>query len=295
MVSSINLEYYKIFYHVGQSGSITNAARELCLSQPAVSQAVRQLEENLGVQLFIRRSKGVVLTTEGEMLFSYVKSGYEQIILGEVKLREMLELEFGDIRIGASDMTLQFYLLPYLESFHGMYPGIKVNVSNAPTPRTIEHLIAGRIDFGVVSTPFEHDDRLRVHHGRRIRDIFVAGERFSKLKGRIMKYDELEEYPIICLERNTSTRQYIDRYLEENNVILHPEFELATSSIVTQFAVRNLGIGCVMEDFAKEELENGRLFKLQFERELSEREICVISNSRIPMSRAAATLLSMLE
>ena len=294
MESSINLEYYKIFYYVAQSGSITNAAKELCLSQPAVSQAVRQLEENLGIQLFIRRSKGVVLTNEGEMLFSYVKAGYEQIILGEIKLREMLELEFGDIRIGASDMTLQFYLLPYLEKFHGMYPGIKVNVTNAPTPSTIEYLMEGKIDFGVVSTPFEIDDRLQVHRGRKIRDIFVAGERFSGLAGRAMKYEELTQYPIICLERNTSTRRYIDEYLRENSVILYPEFELATSSIVTQFAVRNLGIGCVVEDFAKEEIESGKLFRLEFDKEIPEREICVISNSRIPMSRAAATLLSML-
>lgn len=70
-------------------------------------------------------------------------------------LRRMKDLETGEIRIGASDMTLQFYLLPYLEQFHEQYPNIKVTVSNGPTPETLEALYQGHIDFGIVSTPFE--------------------------------------------------------------------------------------------------------------------------------------------
>lgn len=291
---NINLEYYKIFYFVARCGSVTKAAGELCLSQPAVSQAVKQLEDNLGVALFVRRSKGVALTAEGETLYSYVSKGYEQILLGERKLMEMLTLESGEIRIGASDMTLQFYLLPYLEMFHRLYPGIKVNVTNAPTPSTIDHLAAGRIDFGVVSTPLEVNDRFQVYRGRKIQDIFVAGERFRELKGRKLAYSELVSYPIICLEQKTSTRRYIDAFLRDNDVVLYPEFELATSAIVTQFAVRNLGIGCVVEDFARDELESGRLFKLEFERDIPERDICVISDRKMPMTKAAAALIDLL-
>lgn len=291
---NISLESYKIFYYVARCGSVTKASQELCLSQPAVSQAVKQLEDNLGVALFVRRSKGVALTAEGETLYSYVSKGYENILLGERKLTEMLELESGEIRIGASDMTLQFYLLPHLEIFHRLYPGIKVNVTNAPTPSTIDHLLAGRIDFGVVSSPFEVDDRFQVYSGRKIQDIFVAGERFSGLRGRKLAYSELASYPIICLEQKTSTRRYIDTFLRDNDVVLYPEFELATSAIVTQFAVRNLGIGCVVEDFAREELENGRLFKLAFEREIPQRDICVISDRKLPMTKAASTLLELL-
>lgn len=291
---NINLEYYKIFYFVARCGSVTKAAGELCLSQPAVSQAVKQLEDNLGVALFVRRSKGVALTAEGETLYSYVSKGYEQILLGERKLMEMLTLESGEIRIGASDMTLQFYLLPYLEMFHRLYPGIKVNVTNAPTPSTIDHLAAGRIDFGVVSTPLEVNDRFQVYRGRKIQDIFVAGERFRELKGRKLAYSELVSYPIICLEQKTSTRRYIDAFLRDNDVVLYPEFELATSAIVTQFAVRNLGIGCVVEDFARDELESGRLFKLEFERDIPERDICVISDRKMPMTKAASALIDLL-
>lgn len=292
---NVNLEYYKIFYYVAKCGSVTAAAKELCLSQPAVSQAIKQLEEQLTIQVFIRRSKGVELTKEGEILYSYIKTGYEQIIAGENKIKEMISMEDGELRIGASDMTLQYYLLPYLEEYHRLYPNIKVNVTNAPTPSTIDHLMSGNIDFGVVSTPFENEEHLQVYRGRKIKDIFVAGERFVDLKGKKISYKKLEEYPVICLEGKTSTRYYVDKFLKQNNVVLHPEFELATSSIVTQFTVRNLGIGCVVEDFAKEEIEAGKLFKLEFDKEIPSREICVITDSRLPVSKAAEALLALLK
>jgi DNA-binding transcriptional LysR family regulator len=108
---TVNLEYYRIFYYTAKHKSITLAANELFISQPAVSQAIKQLENSIGGKLFFRTPKGVKLTSEGEILYRYISKGYEQIILGENKFKELLALETGEIRIGASDMTLQFYLL----------------------------------------------------------------------------------------------------------------------------------------------------------------------------------------
>lgn len=291
---NINLEYYKIFYHVARCQSITAAARELCISQPAVSQAIRQLESAAGTQLFVRMPKGVALTAEGTLLYSYVASGYEQMKLGEHKLHEMLNLEHGEVRIGASDMTLQFYLLPYLQQYHQRYPQIKVTVTNAPTPQTIEHLHAGRIDFGVVSTPFDYDKRLTVTNARDIEDIFVAGSKFWKYKNQMLHYKQLEKLPIICLENKTSTRKFIDLFLESNKVVLEPEFELATSDMIVQFALRNLGVGCVMADFARKYIESGDLFTLQFDKQIPKRKICVINDDKLPMSVAARRLMELL-
>ncbi len=90
-----NLEAYKVFYYAARLQSITLAARELAISQPAVSQAVKQLEGAVGTALFVRTSRGVRLTREGELLFSYVEKGYEQLETGERKLRQMLNLELG--------------------------------------------------------------------------------------------------------------------------------------------------------------------------------------------------------
>lgn len=291
---NINLEYYKIFYYVGKFKNITLAAGELSLSQPAVSQAVKNLEKSLGSTLFIRTSKGVRLTDEGEVLYSFVKRGYESILLGEKKLQEMQGFGKGEIRIGASDMTLQFYLLSYLERFHEAYPGIRVKVTNAPTPETLHNLQDGQIDFGVVSTPFEKNAHLTVWPVKEIEDIFVAGSNFSYLKGMELEYKELEKLPIMCLEGDTSTRRYVEQYLREENVYLHPEFELATSDMLVQFAERNLGVASVVKDFAEEKIKEHKIFRLQFEKEIPRRQFCVVTDHRVPLSSAAEQLLRIL-
>ena len=290
----VNLEYYKIFYYVTKYQSITQAAEVLSISQPAVSQAVKNLEKALGCKLFVRMAKGVRLTSEGEVLFSFVSKGYESILAGERKLSEILDLEGGEICIGASDMTLQFYLLSYLEQFHEKYPDIKVTVTNAPTPETLGYLEDGRIDFGVVSTP------VITKHGciqipvRKIRDIFVAGHKFEYLKGKKLRYRELSDLPVMCLEGDTSTRRYVAEFLEKEHVMLQPEFELATSDMLIQFAKRSLGVASVVEDFAKQAIREGELFELQFDKEIPKREFCIVYNDKIPMSTAAGKLFQTL-
>lgn len=289
-----NLEYYKVFYHVARAGSLTVAAKELNISQPAVSQSVKQLETALGAKLFTRATKGVRLTGEGELLYGYVAKGYEQIALGEQKLQQMLNLDLGEIHIGASDMTLQFYLLPHLERFHEKYPHIKVVVSNAPTPETLGNLRDNKIDFGVVSTPFCNKDGLKVVNVREIEDVFVAGRKFIQYKNRMLDLQELEKMPIIYLEGVTSTRNYMDAFLLKSGVKIQPEFELATSDMIVQFALRNLGVGCVVRDFAKEYLEDGRLFELRFNMIIPRRHFCVVTNPRNPLSAAARNMLEIL-
>ena len=290
-----NLEYYKVFYYVAKYGSVTKAANELAISQPAVSQALKQLGRNLGVSLFHRAARGIRLTGEGQILYTYVAEGYEQIELGVQKVRQMQNMELGEIRIGASDMTLQFYLLPYLEKFHEQYPNIKVVVTNAPTPETLHFLKEGRIDFGIVSTPFSALPDMSVIPVREIEDVFVAGRRFISYKNKTLDFQELEELPLIFLENNTSTRKYMDEFLAKNGAKVQPEFELATSDMIVQFAKRNLGVGCVMRDFAKEYLESGLLFELRFNKMIPKRQFCVVRSDKIPMSMAAAKLLEIME
>ncbi|MBO5474569.1 MAG: LysR family transcriptional regulator [Lachnospiraceae bacterium] len=288
-----NLEYYKVFYYVAKHKSLTAAAGELAISQPAVSQSLRQLETALGVKLFTRVSKGVRLTKEGEMLYSYVSKGYEQILLGQQKVRQMLNLDLGEIHIGASDMTLQYYLLPYLERFHEKYPGIKVVVTNAPTPETLRNLRDGIIDFGVVSTPFDAGEDVQAIIVQEIEDVFVAGRKFIPYKNRMLDLQELERLPIICLEGETSSRSYMDGFLKQNHVQIKPEFELATSDMIVQFTLRNLGVGCVVRNFASEYLDSGQLFELRFNQIIPKRHFCVVTAGKSPVSAAAKNLLEL--
>ena len=288
-----NLEYYKVFCHVARCGSLTLAARELSISQPAVSQSIRLLEASVGAKLFVRSTKGVKLTREGELLYEYVEKGYEQIELGERKLKQMMNLELGEIHIGASDMTLRFFLLPYLERFHELCPKIRIVVSNAPTPETLSSLRSGKIDFGVVSTPFD-EEGLHWEEVQEIEDIFVAGRRFIQYKNRMLDLKELERLPLILLEKNTSTRSYMDRFLLENRVQVAPEFELATSDMIVQFALRSLGVGNVVRSFAEQELADGTLFELRFNKMIPKRHFCVVTADRGEPTAAAKRMLELI-
>ena len=288
---TVNLEYLKVFYYTANCGSVTKAAALLSISQPAVSQSVKLLESQLGVSLFQRESRGVTLTAEGRVLYEYVKTGYEQFLLGTEEVQKMKNLETGEVHIGASDMTLQFYLLPFLESYSEQYQDIKVNVTNGPTPETLQSLREGIIDFGVVSSPFEAADDMEVIPVREVEDVFVAGRRFIAYKNRMLDLQELLKLPMIVLENNTSSRSYMNRYLAENGITLAPEFELATSDMIVQFALRNLGVGCVVRDFAKEALDSGVLFELRFNRMIPKRHFCVVKRKHAVLSNAAARLL----
>ena len=289
-----NLEYYKVFYFAACCGSLTQAALKLSVSQPAVSQSLRQLEEALDTKLFVRSCRGIRLTQEGEELFSHVKKSYEEIELGEKKLAQMLNLELGELRIGASDMTLRFYLLPYLEQFHEKYPGIKVIVSNAPTPEILKFLQEGKIDFSVVSTPFDKIPGLKAVNVKEIEDIFIGGFKFFPYKNKTLDLQELEKLPIISLEKSTSTRRFMDDFLEENNVVLNPEFELATSDMIVQFTLRNMGVGSIMKEFAAQYLESGQLFALRFNKIIPKRHFCIVTDEKNPLSAAGRKLLDLI-
>lgn len=290
-----NLELYKTFYYVAKAGSITAAAQQLSLTQPAVSQSMKQLEAQLNVSLFQRTAKGIRLTKEGEILFPYAESCCESIRQGEQKLKELMNLDLGEIRIGASDMTLKYYLLPFLEQFHRRYPKIKVIVSNSPTPETLTALSENRIDLGVVSSPLPALNDFVAHKVREVQDIFVATGRFWELKNKQLSYEMLEQLPVICLEKNTSTRQYMDTFLAQNQVFLAPEFELATSDMIVQFALRNLGIGCVMKDFALEALESGELFELCFTPVMPPRSFYLIHRETRSLAPAAQKFITLFE
>lgn len=289
-----NLDAYKMFYVVAKKGSITAAADQLAISQPAVSQAIKQLEDTLDTKLFARIAKGVRLTKEGEVLFSYISKGYEYFVNGEQKLMQMKNMEIGEIKIGASDMTLQFFLLPYLEIFHDRYPEIKVSVTNGPTPETLSNLDSGKIDFGIVSTPFVSQDDIAIRPVREIEDTFVAGRRFIQYKNKMLDLTVLQDLPLILLEGNTSSRNYMNHFLESNRVTINPEFELATSEMIVQFALRSLGVGCVVRDFAKEYLDKGMLYELRFNKMIPKREFCVVTHKKSPLTTAAGKLLDII-
>ena len=275
---------------VAKKGSITAAAEALYISQPAVSQSIRQLEEGLGCRLFLRTAKGVTLTAEGRELYGYVSVGIDELEKGEKRLSALVNLDSGEMHIGASDMTLEFFLLPYLERFHKQYPGIKLCITNGPTPETVRLLAQGSIEFGVISEPAVLPEDIQVTPVREVRDIFICGPEYRELAEGEHSVQELAEYPLIMLEKGTSTRAYVDAWLADHGMERRPDFELATSSLNVQFVKRNLGIGCVVEDFAKEAIAAGQIYPVRLKDEVPARRFALISR-KAAMSKASEQLL----
>ena len=288
-----NYEYYKIFCKIVECQSISKAANQLYVSQPAVSLAIKQLENSLNAKLFFRTQKGVTLTTEGSMLYDYVKQGCTLINVGEEKLKELNALQAGEINIGASDMTLRFFLLPLIEKFHKNFPLVKIKITDTPTPETLQYLKQGLIDFGAVSEPVDLDNsNFNFKSVKSVKDILVAGDNFKELKDRAkVSVKELQKYPFIMLEKGTSTRQYIENYFKKNDVEINPEIELATSDLVVEFIRRGMGIGFILEDFMIEDLRNGFLNKINLSPELQPRQFYIVTHSHIPLASAAKKLL----
>ncbi len=291
----VNLEYYKIFYYVGKLGSITHAAEALHLSQPAVSQGIKNLERALGSPVFVRVGKGVRLTMEGRMLYQYISSAYEEILMGERKFRQMQNLETGEIRIGASDMTLRYFILPFLEIFHERFPNIKISVTNAPTPETLKNMQAGKIDFGVISAPFQVQESYQIQTVRKIRDVFVVGEKYKAYAKQQMDFKDLLKIPYVCLEGQTSTKKYVTSYLKERDVVLQPELELANSDMLVSFVQKGFGVANIVEDFVLEGEQKKLLFRLKFPEAIPEREICVVYDKKYPLSASAKKMLEVMQ
>lgn len=284
---AVNLELYRIFCSVARAGSMTQASRELYISQPAVTQAIKQLEKELGGSLFIRSSRGIALTREGELLFKHVEPALEQLRGGEKRFSEMLNLERGYINIGASDSICKFYLLNYLEIFHERYPNLEIHVTNRITRETIQLLKNGDVDIGFVNLPVEDDPQLAVIPCKAINDCFVAGPKYFDEIPKIRSLETLAKYPLLLLEKASNTRQRLDEYFMEKNISLKPSVELGSLDLLIEFSRIGLGFACVTEQFVSEELANGVLRKVELDEQLPQRAIGLVLMKNAPISLAA--------
>lgn len=287
-----NYELYKVFYWAAKMGSLTQAAKTLYLTQPSVSHAIKQLEERMGIPLFYRNAKGVALTQEGKILFSYIEQSQILINLAEEKMIALKNLESGKLRIGGSDSLFKHYLLPFLEDFHVQYPGIKLHLKHGTTPEVISYLKEGRIDLGVVRMPIV-DSQLEVTESIQLQDCFVAGERYAELKGQVLSMEQLMEYPVILFSRNSRVRMAITELFEKYGHELKPDIEVGSVDLLIEFARRGLGISFVTREFVSKELKEGSLFEIELDIEVPPSNVGMMIMRNMPISTAATKFMEM--
>jgi DNA-binding transcriptional LysR family regulator len=292
MISKLDL--YKVFCMVGKRESFSKAAKDLYMTQPAVSQAIRQLERELDTRLFNRTPKGVSLTHEGSLLFEYVHSAINLIEVGEEKILEFKNLTTGELKIGVGDTISRYFLLPYLEDFHNKYPNIKFKIVNGTTLEICSQLKSGEVDIAVCNLPID-DPSLELRPCFDIQDTFVCGEKYKNILSKPLGLHELIKWPLIFLEPKSNSRKYVEDYILSKGIRISPEFELGSHELLLEFAKINLGVACVTKEFSLEYLNKGLVYEVKLTEEIPKRSIGVCYLKSVPLSRASTRFVKNLE
>ena len=281
---NIDFELYRIFYVVANNKNITKASQELMISQPAVTKSIKNLEEQLGGTLFVRTKKGVVLTPEGEELYKYIKQAIDFINNGEHQFTNLKNLETGSIRIGVSTTLTKTFLLPYLEKFHKLYPKIDIQIFTYITSDLVKEMKKGTVDVMIINLPYEDEKKeLKIIPCKKIHDCFIVNKDYIDLTKKELPLNELNNYPLILQSKRSNTRTFIDNFCSKYNVVLKPNINIASYSLVVEFAKIGLGIGYATKEYIKEELKNGILFELKTNPSIPPREIGIAYlNNMIP-------------
>ena len=276
----INHELYKVFYHVAKTLSFSEASKELFISQSAVSQSIKVLEKRLGQKLFIRSTKRVRLTKEGEILFNHVEPAINLISLGETRILESKSLNGGQLSIGASDTICRYYLKPFLKEFHERYPNVHIKVVNGTSLKCVEYLKNGVADLIVVNTPNSALGQVgKVVPVKEFRDIFVADKKaFPKLINGVHELSELQKHPMMMLDKTSTTR----------------EIELASNDLLIDLARIGLGIACI-PDYCIDEENEAELFVLKMKDSLPERGIAACYNDMGQTAESVFQFLNLLK
>lgn len=280
---SIRLDLYKIFDKVAEERSFSKAAKFLYMTQPAVSQAIMQLENELGIRLFTRTPRGVILTNEGKLLFEYTNSAINLINVGEEKLKASKDLTQGELKIGVGDTISRYFLLPYLEEFNKSYSNIKLKIINRTTMELCNLIKSGEIDIAICNLPIA-DNSLDIRNCKDIQDIFVCGKRYKKLISKPIGYEELSKHPLIFLDSRSKSRQYVEGYLNSMGIKINPEIELGSHDLLLEFAKIGLGIASVVREFSEEYLQDGTLYEIMLKDEIPQRSIGICSLKGVSLS-----------
>lgn len=245
---NIDLELYRVFYIVAKNKHMTRASEELHISQPAISQSIKKLEDQLGGTLFLRSNKGMELTNEGEMFFDYVKGALELINNAENEFTSFKKLDKGEIKIGASSTITKIVLIDTIKKFHKDYPNIKINITNDLTKDLLIDLEKGKLDFVIYNEGEKKNTNIDTIKLKEIRQGFIYNPNYYK--DTIKKLDDLVKFPLILQKKESNSRKFLDEYTLKNKLLLEANTEVVSQELVIDFTEAGLGIGFSIIDLA---------------------------------------------
>lgn len=291
----INYESYKIFYTVAIYGSISKAADALYISQPAITKSIQKLESELEITLFNRSPKGVTLTENGKIFFNFIKNGVESFMNGEHKLTSLKNLDSGVIKIGASATITKYFLLPFIEKFHQLYPNVDISITNNLTHALISLLKNGSLDFLIINLPTENDNNLKITPCCTLHDCFAGNINYkNQINKKISIKNLIENYPIITQKEPSNTRNFLNSIMIKNNINFHPKFEIVSYGLVKDFSKIGMGISYITKEFATDELENDLLFEIPIKEKIPERSLGLVVPKNTINSFATQKLIGLI-
>lgn len=281
----INYEYYKVFYFACKYRNFTRAAQILGTSQSAVSHTISTLEYQLGRRLFVRSSRGISPTPDGELLYKYVSAGCEAFIRGENELINSSSPVEGTVYIAATEAALNCYLFKALESFRAKRPNVRFRLESLSTGGAVDAVLSGNADYALLSAPVKLNKPLMKKELVDFSDVLICGERYRQLQNDTIQLEDLKKYPVILLAEKTVTRAFFDEYFSRHGVFITPDIEAATSDMIIPMVKNNLGIGFVPEIMPQ--LSEEGIYRLKVSPAPPVRSITAVYNSSMPKSPAA--------
>ena len=288
---AVKLELYRVFKEVAETGNISLAAKNLYISQSAVSQSVKQLETALQARLFARSPRGVSLTWEGQMLYQYVRSALGLLATGEDKLSQAQQLLLGTLTIGASDTVTSFFLTPFLETFHRQHPGIRLKIVSGRSAKVLSMLNSGAVDIAFASSPSEPG--LSTWSCFATHSVFVAGSGYDCDFDHVYTRQEIADFPLILLERKASSRVFLEQYFLQSGITLTPEIELSSRSLLVSLAKIGLGVAGVTLEFVQDALLSGDIRLLKTDFTIPSRSVDMCTLQDVSPTAAASAFMEM--
>ncbi|MEG1291351.1 MAG: LysR family transcriptional regulator, partial [Lachnospiraceae bacterium] len=242
----INYELYKVFYYVASSLSFSEASKKLFISQSAVSQSIKTLERKLEQPLFIRSTKKVQMTPAGKVLLKHVEPAMNLIQRGENQLLDANILGLGQLHIGASDTICRYFLVPFLKQFHQKFPNVPIKVTNATSLNCVTLLEQGKVDLIVTNYPNSKMSNSYVQKTVSVfTDVFIANPAYFNLKQQEIPFVELKQYPILMLDRKSTTSEFLHNLFLQYQLELIPDVELSSNDLLIDLAKIGLGIAFI--------------------------------------------------
>ena len=251
---NVDLELYKVFYVVAKNKHMTRASEELHISQPAISQSIKKLEDQLGGTLFLRSNKGMELTEEGKMFYEYVKGALELIGNAENEFTSFKDLSKGEIKVGCSTTLTKLILMDALENFHKDYPNININIVNGLTSNLINDLKLGKLDFVIFNESNVKENNLYLEKIKELKQGFVYNPDYYT--DNVKTFSDLNKLPLILQNGESNSRKLLDYIALQEHVKLIPRMEVVSQELISEFANIGLGVGFVIIDLANRNFKN---------------------------------------